>query len=74
VTVIVKQRRSAIAGAADLVVVCDTCADTLVGPTSVRMNWRTLWHRGLNLGWQGPDHPMGPHICPGCVGPWTRSR
>ena len=56
-----------------LTVVCDTCAASLTGPVSVPMNWRTLWHRALRDGWQGADHPMGPHTCGACVGSWTRS-
>lgn len=57
-----------------LAIVCDSCVDELAGPASVPMNWHTLWTRARNHGWQGTNHPFGPHRCAGCSATPTRPR
>jgi hypothetical protein len=51
---------------ADLVLVCDSCGDSVRSAQTAVRDFRVLWEAVTTQGWRGLDRAVGPHYCPAC--------
>ncbi|MGB2568967.1 STAS domain-containing protein [Micromonospora citrea] len=49
-----------------MTLICDSCGDTVTGPTCVLPDAEVVWTLVSEHGWSGSPFAVGPHRCPHC--------